>query len=66
MDYTFSDGALVELTAMSDSGHSFTGWGGDLAGTQNPIQLIMDEGKSVVALFTQDAPPPPPPNTDRI
>jgi len=65
MDYTFSDGALVELTAMSDPGHSFTGWDGDLAGTQNPIQLIMDADKGVMAMFTEDIIEPPP-NTDRV
>ena len=64
-EYTFPDGALIEFTAMSDSGHSFTGWGGDASGNQNPLQLIMDAGKSIIAMFTQDSLPPPPPSTDR-
>lgn len=65
MDYTFPDGHLIEIQAFADTGHTFTGWGGDASGNQNPLQIIMDAGKSIIAMFTQDAPPPTP-NTDRI
>lgn len=67
MNYTFSNGATAEILAIPDEGNSFVGWQGDASGTQNPIRIIMDAGKSIVALFTKDSPPPPPPlpNTDK-
>jgi hypothetical protein len=49
--YTY--GQEVNLTANPAVGWRFDHWGGDLAGSQNPTTIIMDENKTVVANFTQ-------------
>jgi hypothetical protein len=43
----------VELTAVPDSGSVFSGWSGDLTGTQNPDMLLMDDDKMVTAEFAR-------------
>ncbi len=48
----FVAGAAVTLTAISEEGHRFTGWSGDLAGAENPAALVMDADKIVGAAFT--------------
>jgi len=50
--YLYSD--VVELTATADPGWTFTGWSGDLGGTDNPANLVMDGNKTVTATFTAD------------
>jgi hypothetical protein len=47
-----ASGASVQLTATPQSGHQFTGWAGSANGTANPLTLVMDGPKSVVAQFT--------------
>ncbi|MDX9850377.1 MAG: InlB B-repeat-containing protein [Anaerolineaceae bacterium] len=42
-------GDLVTLTATAKPGYLFTGWTGDLSGTDNPITLTMDGNKTVNA-----------------
>jgi uncharacterized repeat protein (TIGR02543 family) len=44
-------GAQVSLTATPLPGYTFSGWSGDLSGSQNPATLIMDGNKSVTATF---------------
>ncbi len=41
----------VELTAVPDTDYLFAGWGGALSGIANPITLVMDGDKTVVANF---------------
>ena len=49
---THDEGAEVTLTASwSDATHSFTGWGGDCAGTTSTCELTMDAAKTVTATF---------------
>ncbi len=48
----YSGGASVILTAIMDSGYTFTGWSGSLTGNQNPVTIIMNEPKNVVAIFS--------------
>ena len=53
--YQYPDGTVVSLTAIPDSGASFTRWEGDL-GSADPfsasINLVMDASRSVVAVFS--------------
>jgi hypothetical protein len=49
----FVPGASVALTATAEPGYRFTGWSGDLAGTQNPATLVMDADKTVRAVFAR-------------
>ena len=47
-------GDNVQLTASPSTGWSFTGWGGDASGTDNPLVVNIDASKTVTATFTQD------------
>lgn len=51
-DDTFEEGTVITLTAIPDEGYKFSGWSGDLGGTQNPANLTMDSNKEIVAQFT--------------
>jgi len=41
----------VTLTAQADEGWHFTGWSGDLSGSENPATITMDSDKEVTATF---------------
>ena len=45
-------GDTVQLTAVPDQGHSFSGWSQDLNGSTNPTSITLDGDKSVTASFT--------------
>ncbi len=44
-------GTVVTLTATADTLNQFAGWGGALSGTENQVTIVMDEHKSVQAIF---------------
>jgi hypothetical protein len=48
---TYDEGTVVTLTATADTGWEFIEWTGDLTGSENPINIIMDANKSVTAVF---------------
>jgi uncharacterized repeat protein (TIGR02543 family) len=41
----------VKLTASSSEGWEFTGWSGDLEGSENPTTITVDKEKAVTATF---------------
>jgi uncharacterized repeat protein (TIGR02543 family) len=45
-------GSSVQLSATAQAGYQFAGWAGSASGTANPLTLVMDGPKSVVAQFT--------------
>ncbi len=49
---------LVTLTAIPNSGYQFDHWSGDLSGTTNPQNLLIDGDKTVTATFTSENTPP--------
>ncbi len=49
---TYHYGDVVQLTATGSSGWTFSGWSGNLTGTDNPATITMDANKSVTAIFT--------------
>gem|GEM_PF-1691659 len=49
---TYTHGEVVQLTANPDSGWNFDSWSGDLAGSTNPVNITMNENKTVAANFT--------------
>ncbi len=49
---TYPSGTVVTLTATAGSGYTFSGWGGSLSGTTNPVTLTMNSSKVVTASFT--------------
>lgn len=44
--------STIEVTAEANQGWQFVDWEGDLTGSDNLSTLIMDENKSVKAVFT--------------
>ncbi|MGM0462973.1 MAG: InlB B-repeat-containing protein, partial [Fibrobacterota bacterium] len=49
----FPEGTEVELTAEADFGYTFSGWSGDVSGSDNPITITMDSDKNVTANFEE-------------
>jgi hypothetical protein len=49
---TYEFGTIVELTAIPDTGWSFSHWSGDLSGSENPEEITIDSDKEVTAHFT--------------
>jgi hypothetical protein len=45
----------VQLTAVPDSFAEFSGWSGDLSGSDNPATITMDSDKNVTATFMTDS-----------
>ena len=46
-------GTIVQLTAVPDSGQRFVGWSGDASGATNPLNVAMDNNKTIVATFEE-------------
>ena len=47
-------GSSVQLTAAADPGWQFSGWGGDVSGTANPLTVTMDSDRSITANFVEE------------
>lgn len=47
----FREDAVVQLTAVPDTGWSFLNWSGDASGTNAVINLTMERSKTVQAIF---------------
>jgi len=55
----FTADSVVSIEALPNEGSSFTGWSGEVpAGqlTQNPLELTMDQARSIVANFSTSGP----------
>jgi hypothetical protein len=50
----YDSSAVVQLTAIPNSGYHFIGWSGDLTGTSNPIFVMMNSNKNISAMFEQN------------
>lgn len=50
----YNNGQLVTLTATPDTNQMFTGWSGDASGTANPLNVTMNQSKSITANFTKN------------
>ena len=53
--YTFNAGTAVTVTAFPANGYTFTGWGGDLSGSANPTNIMMNANKNITANTTSNA-----------
>jgi uncharacterized repeat protein (TIGR02543 family) len=49
---SYNAGTVVTLTAIADTGYVFSGWSGDLTGTDNPTQVSVASNLNITALFT--------------
>jgi len=47
-------GDIVEVTAIADTGWTFSGWSGDLTGSMNPDSFTVTESMTILATFTQN------------
>jgi len=56
---TYSLGSNVQLTADPAPGYFFLRWSGDATGSVNPLDLVMDGDKIIVAEFTTNLAPHP-------
>ncbi|MBN1343397.1 MAG: thrombospondin type 3 repeat-containing protein [Phycisphaerae bacterium] len=52
----FEEDVTVTLTAEASPGWHFVRWAGDAEGTDPTVELLMDDDKSVVAVFEEDPP----------
>ena len=52
----YTAGSLVQLYASASSGYHFTGWSGDLSGTNNPVNITMNGNKNITANFASGDP----------
>ncbi len=52
----FDEATTVSLEAFSDAGWAFAEWAGDLVGTGNPLELLVDGNKSAIAIFEELTP----------
>ena len=50
---TYTTGAGVTITATSDSGQTFLGWGGDASGAVNPLVTAVNSNRIIYANFTK-------------
>jgi len=50
---TYTYGTSVQLTAAPQGGWSFSSWSGDLLGSTNPDNIVMNGNRTVTATFTQ-------------
>ena len=53
----YDEGDTATLQASPNSGYFFVNWGGDLSGSTNPQDLLVDGAKSVSAQFVANSPP---------
>jgi hypothetical protein len=51
---TYDEGEPVQVTAVADTGSTFTGWSGNCAGTANSDTVILDADRSCTANFAID------------
>lgn len=51
---SYASGQAVVLTATPSTGHTFTGWSGDITDTSLQTTVIMDSDKTITANFTPD------------
>jgi len=51
---SFPIGTVVVLTALPNSGYTFSGWTGDVTGLANPVTITMNTSKTVTANVSQD------------
>ena len=50
----YTSGSVVRLTANPDSSWEFSSWSGSVSSTTNPIELTVDEAKTITATFDRN------------
>ncbi len=52
----YDSASVVTVTALADSGWTFSGWSGDIIGTDSTDSLTMNSAKSITATFVANLP----------
>jgi len=52
---SYAHGAVIEVTAVPNTGYHFVNFGGDITGTTNPQSITLDANRSVSATFAINA-----------
>lgn len=50
---SFLEGETVSIKATPSSEYLFEGWSGDASGSSNPLSIVMDSDKSIIANFVK-------------
>jgi uncharacterized repeat protein (TIGR02543 family) len=50
---SYTSGSTATIAATPNPGYDFTGWSGDLSGSINPANVLLDRNKTITARFTQ-------------
>lgn len=50
---TYAQATTITVTAVPDPGYVFSGWTGELCGSDNPATIRVDRDMSITAVFTQ-------------
>ena len=53
---TFGEGTPVIIEAVPAPGYFFSHWSGNLSGSANPIEIVLDCNKRITATFTKEEP----------
>ncbi|MDW7679638.1 MAG: PKD domain-containing protein, partial [bacterium] len=49
----YAHGDTVHILALPNEGYLFSAWSGDVSGSENPVTIIMNSNKMVMAVFVQ-------------
>ncbi len=52
--YPYGTTQIVRATAVPETHYAFTGWTGDVSGTQNPVDIVVDMEKTATANFLRN------------
>lgn len=47
----FEEDELIEVTAQPNEGYRFSSWSGDISGSENPFEVLMNENRTISANF---------------
>jgi endoglucanase len=50
-DELFANGRIIRITATADDGYLFRGWSGHASGKDNPLTIVMNVDKKIIANF---------------
>ncbi|MCF6268520.1 MAG: discoidin domain-containing protein [Melioribacteraceae bacterium] len=51
---SYIEGVTISVSAVAAEGWQFDGWSGDITGTENPIEILMDGEKNITATFSNN------------
>jgi hypothetical protein len=49
----YAAGAEVTVTAVPEEGYKFSHWSGAISGSRNPVKVVMDRDRELIADFTE-------------